>query len=76
MNPLVYHIPSGQAFFTGAALVIAATLLSGGQSPKVRRGVGLLFTLGGIAIAISSTPIPYAYYALATCVTVVWMVSY
>ncbi|HCO26777.1 MAG TPA: acyl-CoA thioesterase, partial [Gimesia maris] len=37
MNPIVYHIVSGQAFFTGVTLVLLATLLSLRESSQARR---------------------------------------
>ncbi len=75
MNWLVYHIASGQAFFSGVALIILAALASTCSRPIAKRLTGLAFVIGVIAVAISSTPIPYWYYAIASVVTVAWLVS-
>lgn len=72
MNWLVYHIASGQVFFTGVALVIFAAVVSARSNPVTRRITVLAFVIGAIAIAISSAAIPYWYYAVAIVVTVAW----
>ncbi|WP_298867968.1 GDSL-type esterase/lipase family protein [uncultured Gimesia sp.] len=75
MNPIVYHIVSGQAFFTGAALVILAALLSLGESPNAKRVTVLAFVLGLIAITVSSTPLPYWFCGVALVITLLWLWS-
>jgi acyl-CoA thioesterase I len=75
MNFLVYHIASGQSFFTGVALVIFAAIASTRSKPIAKRLAVFAFLLGAIAIAISSTAIPYWYYAVAVGVTVAWAVA-
>lgn len=75
MNLLVFHIVSGESFFSGVLLVIVAMLASLSSRPTVVR-VGLLALLvGGIAIAVSSTPLPYAFYAAALVMTFAGLVS-
>jgi acyl-CoA thioesterase I len=46
MNPIVYHIASGQAFFTGVVLVLLAALLSLRESSLARRVMVLSFLVG------------------------------
>ncbi len=75
MNPLVYHVASGQVFFTGIMLMIVAALVSQRPQPIARRMAGFLFVLACIAIAISSTAIPYWCYTLAIAGTLPWLVS-
>jgi acyl-CoA thioesterase-1 len=75
MNWLVYHIASGHAFFTGVALVIIAALASTQAKPIVNRMAGLAFLIGAVAITISSTALPYGYYAVALVATVAWVIS-
>ena len=75
MNPIVFHIVSGQAFFTGISLIITgawgAYTFSG-----VRRRMSLLVGLFGlVAVAVSSTPIPYWYYAVASVVMIAWLIG-
>ena len=72
---LVYHIASGHAFFTGIALVIIAALASTRSKSITKRITVLAFVVGAIAITVSSTAIPYWYYAVALLVTVAWALS-
>ncbi|MEQ9070234.1 MAG: acyl-CoA thioesterase, partial [Gimesia chilikensis] len=73
MNPVVYHIASGQAFFTGCTLILLAVLLSLSQSKLARRGMGLAFLLGVIAVVVSSTPLPWWLYGVLGIVTLIWL---
>ncbi|HUT09861.1 MAG TPA: hypothetical protein VMY42_05160 [Thermoguttaceae bacterium] len=76
MNPLVFHIASGQSFFSGVALLVLAALLSTRQERLAKR-VGVLVCLIGLtAVIVSSTAIPYWYYAIAAIITVVWGVLF
>ncbi|QDV50982.1 SGNH/GDSL hydrolase family protein [Gimesia fumaroli] len=75
MNPIVYHIASGQAFFTGVALIILAALLSLREHRLARRLMVLSFLLGVIAAAVSSTPLPWWLYGIMGVVTLVWLCS-
>jgi acyl-CoA thioesterase-1 len=75
MNFLVYHIASGQSFFTGVALIIVAAVVFMRSKPIAKRIGVVAFLVGVIAIAISSTAIPYWYYAVAIGITVAWAVS-
>jgi acyl-CoA thioesterase-1 len=59
MNWLIFHVASGQAFFSGAALVVAGCLLSMWDKPRAKRGAVLLVVLGVLAAGISSTPLPW-----------------
>jgi len=77
MNPIVYHVVSGHIFFTGVALLLLATWSSTHTASNLwRRVAGLAFILGVIAVAISSTAIPYALYGIVGLVTVVWLLSH
>ncbi|MFH1300174.1 MAG: GDSL-type esterase/lipase family protein [Planctomycetota bacterium] len=73
MNPIVYHIASGQAFFTGVVLVLLAALLSLRESSLARRVMVLSFLVGVILVAVSSTPLPWWFYGVAGVVTLVWL---
>jgi len=75
MNWLVFHVASGQSFFSGVALVVFATLLSARSGLIAKRLTSVAFLMGVIAIAISSTPLPYWYYGLAGLITMGWLVS-
>ncbi len=65
MNWLVFHIASGQAFFTGVALVILAALASTWSHAARRRIATFCFLIGSIAIVVSATPIPFWVYGVA-----------
>lgn len=75
MNWLVYHILSGQAFFTGVTLLIIAAISSTGSRPIFSRITALTFPVGVIAVVVSSTPIPYWYYGITVVATFVWIAS-
>ncbi|MAX38654.1 GDSL-type esterase/lipase family protein [Gimesia sp.] len=75
MNPIVYHCASGQAFFTGVTLVLLAALLSLRESSLARRGMVLSLVIGVLAILVSSTPLPWRFYGVATLVTLFWLVT-
>lgn len=75
MNPIVYHIASGQAFFTGVVLIIFAVLLSLRETRIMRRAMVPSFLLGVILVAVSSTPLPWWFYCVTGVVTLVWVCS-
>jgi acyl-CoA thioesterase-1 len=63
MNAVVFHIASGQAFFTGAVLVMAALLIRPRVDRKwiTRLRLAALF-LGFCLVAVSATPFPLPIY--------------
>lgn len=75
MNSIVYHIVSGHAFFTGVVLVILAALLSLRESSLARRGMVLSLVIGVLAMAVSSTPLPWWFYGVAMLVTLFWLAT-
>jgi acyl-CoA thioesterase-1 len=76
MNWIVFHIVSGDAFFTGIALLIAASLSSLSSRTVVARASAPLFLIGAAAVVLSSTPIPL-WYCIAWLITLVgWFVSW
>jgi acyl-CoA thioesterase I len=75
MNWLVYHIVSGQSFFTGIVLIVIAAFASTWTKPVFSRITVLSFLIGVIAVGVSSTAIPYWYYAVAVIVTLVWIAT-
>lgn len=74
MNPIVFHIVSGQSFFSGIALVLLALVASTRPGGLWRRTSILSLVVGLIAIAVSSTAIPYGLYGLAFVLTMAWIV--
>jgi len=75
MNLIVYHIASGQAFFSGVILLVIAVLASTSTRRIVNRMTVIVFLVGVIAIALSSTPLPYWIYAIAIVLTLAWIAS-
>src|SRR5262245_9251284 len=75
MNWLVFHVASGQSFFSGVAFVVVAAVASRSSKPAAGRFAVLGFAIGVIAIVVSSTPIPYWYYGIASVLSGVWIVS-
>ena len=75
MNGLVYHIVSGQAFFTGVALLVLAAFASTCSRPIFTRITVLSFLIGVIAVVVSSTAIPYWCYGVASLAMMVWIAS-
>tara|TARA_R110002111_G_scaffold262504_1_gene338848 strand:- start:198 stop:1055 length:858 start_codon:yes stop_codon:yes gene_type:complete len=73
VNPIVYHIASGQAFLTGVVLIILAALLSLRENRIMQRVMVLSFLVGVILVAVSSTPLPWWFYGVADVVTLVWL---
>ncbi len=76
MNWVVYHIASGQAFFTGVALIVLAALADMLSHPIAKRVKIVAFSMGMIAVALSSTAIPYWYYAVAVFITMLRFASW
>ncbi len=75
MNPIVFHIISGQAFFTGATLIILAALFSLREDRIAKRAAVMAFLLGIIAMLLSSTAVPYWFYGVALVITLAWLCS-
>lgn len=75
MNGLVFHIASGQSFFSGIVLVTLAAIASTCSSSILRRTTAISFPVGVIAIAVSSTAIPHWCYGATIAATVAWIAS-
>lgn len=74
-NWLVSHIASGQAFFSGAGLVLFSVLARHWGGRIARRCVPVAFIVGVILVALSSAPLPAWLYALVTAATTAWLIS-
>lgn len=73
MNPLVFHIVSGDVFFTGIMLLEAAVIASLSTHKTARRLVPLGLIFGLLAIVVSSTPVPHLQLGVAIALTAVWL---
>lgn len=71
MNAFVFHIASGQAFFSGTALIVAGlALIRPTASPRVRRISALCISLGLCLAIVSATPAPWPLLFAAAALTV------
>lgn len=75
MNGLVFHIVSGQAFFTGVLLLVLAAVASLAPRPVIARLSVIAFLVGVIAIVVSSTAIPSWLSTVAAASSLVWIAS-
>jgi acyl-CoA thioesterase-1 len=73
VNWLVYHIASGDAFFSGTLLAVAGVLAAFCKKQRLRRCSGLLFVVGLLFIGVSATPLSYWFYAAAGLLSVAWL---
>lgn len=73
-NSIVSHLASGDAFFSGSALlglaVVLATAFRGGWVRWVRN---FCLMMGAILVMLSVTPLPRWAYVLLTTVTLAWL---
>ena len=75
MNWMVFHLVSGDAFFTGVVLLVTGALASLWPGSILNRSVVLASLLGLIAVILSTTALPYWTYAVAGVVTLAWLSS-
>lgn len=78
MNPIVFHIVSGDAFISGVAILLAVVCYrwsyrnKTGDSAKLRLLLLILFLFGLIGVVLSSTPMPLWLAIVLTFVTLAW----
>jgi acyl-CoA thioesterase-1 len=78
LNPIVFHIVSGDAFFSGAAMLLAVVCYrwfyrnETAGSAKVRLPLLIMFLAGMSGVVFSSTPMPLWLAVLLTGVTLAW----
>ena len=75
MNPIVFHIAGGQAFFPGVVLIALATAVSNLAKPWVKRVVPLAVVIGFLAVVLSSTPVPVWSYPMMVVALMFWVGS-
>jgi len=75
-NYLVYHIASGQAFFSGVALIVLAVIVPQSHGS---RWLALSRTVAGFLglslIVLSATPLPVWCYLVAGAISLTWIMS-
>ena len=78
MNPIVFHIISGDSFFSGVAVLLAVVCYRWYHrtktidSAKVRLLLLIVFLCGLIGVVFSSTPMPLWFAILLTGLTLAW----
>jgi acyl-CoA thioesterase-1 len=73
-NALVYHVASGQAFFSGVVLILLAVLSAYRKGSRWRAfGRTVAACLGLTLIAISATPLPAWFYIISAAVWLAWL---
>jgi acyl-CoA thioesterase-1 len=71
---LVFHVASGQSFFTGAACLIVAVWLSALREQRhLRIARNALVFLGGTFIFLSATPLPPWFEILLLVASMLWL---
>ena len=73
-NSVIYHVYSGQAFFSGAALIQLAWL-AGLVEPRAWLAAArtVCTCTGVILIVVSATPLPEWFYLIAGAITLMWI---
>ena len=74
MNGLVFHLISGEAFFSGLVFVGLGIGITRQANKFLRRLSPVLLVLGILLVGLSTTPIPYWLYGLLTALTVTWLI--
>jgi acyl-CoA thioesterase-1 len=76
MNWLIYTFGSGAAFFLGVGCVFVSSIaFSIGERFCLKVLANLAAIVGLVLVAFSATPLSYWLYALATAVTIPWLVA-
>lgn len=71
---LVFHVASGQSFFTGSACLLVAVCLSAfARWPWKRIVRKIVVFLGGSLVFASATPLPPWFYLVLLIVTLLWL---
>src|SRR5262245_24775893 len=71
---LVYHLASGQSFFTGAAcLLVAVCLTAVTGRRRVRLARNALVFVGILLVVLSATPLPPALAVLLFLASLLWL---
>jgi acyl-CoA thioesterase-1 len=75
-DALIYHVASGQAFFTGVALITLAVLLALRPTNRWRSlGRTIAACAGLLLIASSATPLPAWFSPVVEVLTLAWIVA-
>src|SRR5262245_43375467 len=76
MNHVIYFFGSGAAFLCGVGCLLAVVVLQSLRRGKWSLRAGTFLALVGmILVTVSATPLPYWLYAVASVLTVAWIVA-
>ncbi len=75
MNPIVFHLISGDAYFTGHALLLLSLLSCRQQRRRRKQFDALSGFLGVIFIALTAVPTSLIFYAVWLCIAVAWFIK-
>ena len=75
MRLIALHFSSGDAFFSGAGLLVLACAL-GVLLPERRRWMARVIAFAGVLfIAFSATPLPWWFYGVWAAIAVIWCIA-
>jgi acyl-CoA thioesterase I len=73
---LALFLADGRGFFVGTVLVLIGTLLALNSRRKwFRPASRLLILFGALLILVSSTPLPFAVYAIWSLIMLTWLIT-
>lgn len=77
MRWVIYHFISGDAFFSGAALMILGAILPAfGEGSRMRITSLSLILVGAGFVAMSSAPLAWPFYVAWSVLLMVWLVGH
>lgn len=76
MNAILVHFASGQAFFSGCALIGLALWLGSRDARRAAILAGIACLVGAVFVFLSTTPLPLWFYVPAGAATLVWFCLY
>jgi len=71
---LIDHVASGEAYFSGLALLVASIGIVSLERTKWNRLATILFVLGALLVFVSATPLPWAAYAVGIAALTAWLI--
>ncbi len=72
MNAILVHFASGQAFFSGCALIGLALWLGSRDTRRTAILAGIACLVGAVFVVLSTTPLPLWFYLPAGAATFAW----
>lgn len=73
---IAFHFSSGDAFFSGAGLLVLASALRLVLTDRRRWVARVIAVAGMLFIALSATPLPWWFYSAWAVIAVVWLAAF